>query len=371
MGGFNYGGRGDGTSWSSERGDGPSPGGGSKGNSGNRDNSTTSGGSKNNSQAPTPSFMAPISVKVGEEAAKRSGLKPGLYVGYIVDDYGNVVGIMSSGEDDAIGQDLGPYSSLKNKGGIVKEAPLQGPGPGYTGDRSPAHIAKQKKIIRDNARYVNSGQSGNRIRKAKQATFDAQRELASIKYSDEQKKKEAAELQAGIRLVADFHKELTNKYSKRASELAQELANKAKGKRIRNVEQAVKAYDKYRSSLNTKFSAKDRKAIATALRSLDQKKMASQLSKISKALGYYGTINDYLGVINELIKSFETDNWRPALVKIESIAAGRVASALTAFAFSVILGIPLGIFGLAMIMALVSAFINEPLMESINRKLGI
>ncbi|NIY48164.1 hypothetical protein [Cedecea colo] len=37
MPGFNYGGKGDGTSWSSERGSGPAPGGGSTGNSGNRD----------------------------------------------------------------------------------------------------------------------------------------------------------------------------------------------------------------------------------------------------------------------------------------------------------------------------------------------
>lgn len=37
MGGFNYGGKGDGTSWSSERGNGPEPGGGDRGNSGNHD----------------------------------------------------------------------------------------------------------------------------------------------------------------------------------------------------------------------------------------------------------------------------------------------------------------------------------------------
>nr|EEX9781356.1 alveicin A bacteriocin toxin [Escherichia coli] len=37
MPGFNYGGHGDGTGWSSERGDGPAPGGGSHGNSGRDD----------------------------------------------------------------------------------------------------------------------------------------------------------------------------------------------------------------------------------------------------------------------------------------------------------------------------------------------
>lgn len=37
MPGFNYGGKGDGTNWSSERGTGPEPGGGDKGHSGDRD----------------------------------------------------------------------------------------------------------------------------------------------------------------------------------------------------------------------------------------------------------------------------------------------------------------------------------------------
>lgn len=43
MPGFSYGGKGDGTSWSSERGTGPAPGGGSTGNSGNHDNNTSKG----------------------------------------------------------------------------------------------------------------------------------------------------------------------------------------------------------------------------------------------------------------------------------------------------------------------------------------
>jgi len=47
------------------------------------------------------------------------------------------------------------------------------------------------------------------------------------------------------------------------------------------------------------------------------------------------------------------------------------AAALTAFAFSIILGLPLGIIGFALIMALVGAFVNEQLMESINSRLGI
>ncbi|MDQ1214820.1 hypothetical protein QE436_004134 [Pantoea anthophila] len=99
--------------------------------------------------------------------------------------------------------------------------------------------------------------------------------------------------------------------------------------------------------------------------------MASQLSKISKAFGYYGKATDVYGVFLEVKKAFETDNWRPALVKIETLTAGKVASAVTAFAFSAIAGLPLGIIGFALIMALVGALIDERLMETINGRLGL
>jgi len=99
--------------------------------------------------------------------------------------------------------------------------------------------------------------------------------------------------------------------------------------------------------------------------------MASQLSKMSKAFGYYGKATDAYGVFQEVKKSFETDNWRPALVKIEALTDGRVATAVTAFAFSAMFGLPLGIIGFALIMALVGLLVNEKLMEKINGRLGI
>ncbi|MDT0175154.1 colicin-like pore-forming protein [Enterobacter sp. BRE11] len=207
-------------------------------------------------------------------------MQPGLYFGYIVDDYGNVVGQFPVGTDDANGQDLGSLSARGNNGGIRKDAPLQGPGPGYTGDQSEARIARLKETIRKNYTLAHSTQSGNRIYKARQDTLKAQRELASINYSRQQKAQEALDLQDGIKLVADFYSELTGKYGQQAAALAQELAEQAKGKTIRNVDNALVAYDRYRSYLGAKFSAADRAAILNALNSVDMARMASQLSKM-------------------------------------------------------------------------------------------
>lgn len=367
MPGFNYGsGKGDGTNWSSERGNEPSPGGGSTGHSGERDNSGS--GTRGSSQLQS---YSPISSYVGAEAAKASGLEPGLYVGYIVDDYGNVVGVFPVGDDNANGQDLGPLSALHNNGGLVKNPPLQGPGPGYTGDQSEARIAQLRQTIRDNYKWAHSTQSGRRITNARIATLLAQQELAAIYYSRQQKAQEAIDLQDGIKLTADFYSELAGKYGQRAAALAQELAEQDKGKTIRNVNQALAAYERYLNSLGTKFNASDRAAIINALNSVDQARMASQLSKMSKVLGYYGKTTDAIGLFQEVKKAFETGIWRPVFIKIETLTAGKVASALTAFAFSAIFGLPLGIIGFALIMALVAAFVNEKLIEKINSTLRI
>ncbi|WP_139016401.1 hypothetical protein IFU02_002265 (plasmid) [Pantoea agglomerans] len=103
---------------------------GSTGNAGNRDNSGFSGGSggKNNPQLPSYSVT---SKDVGDAAAKTYGMQPGLYFGYMVDDYGNVIGQFEVGIDDANGQDPGPLSAPGKNGGMHKEAPLQGPGRCY------------------------------------------------------------------------------------------------------------------------------------------------------------------------------------------------------------------------------------------------
>lgn len=67
----------------------------------------------------------------------------------------------------------------------------------------------------------------------------------------------------------------------------------------------------------------------------------------------------------ELKKAIETDNYRSFFVKATSLLAGYEAGLLTAWAFSIILGTPLGILGFAIIMAAVSALIDEKLVEKV------
>ncbi|WP_249405949.1 colicin-like pore-forming protein, partial [Escherichia coli] len=66
-----------------------------------------------------------------------------------------------------------------------------------------------------------------------------------------------------------------------------------------------------------------------------------------------------------------TDNWRPVLVKLEIITANRAAVAISAIVFSIITGVPMGIVGFGVLVALAGSFFDEQLVNEINSQLGI
>ncbi|MGL5387961.1 MAG: colicin-like pore-forming protein [Serratia sp. (in: enterobacteria)] len=242
-------------------------------------------------------------------------------------------------------------------------------------------------ISQMNAARESANRAANRLEQARRDKLNAENTLNNARktLADVQNQKQAndkakqeAEAKAeqervkdAVKYTANFYTELTGRFGEQSAKIAQELADAAKGKQIRNADEALKAFNKYKDVLNKKFSVKDREAIAKALESLNRDQMAKSLAKFSKAFNYVGwTIVGY-DTVKEIEKALESNNWRPVFVKLESLAAGRAATALTAFAFSIILGSPLGILGFAIIMTLVSAFIDDSLMEEVNNLIGI
>lgn len=178
-------------------------------------------------------------------------------------------------------------------------------------------------------------------------------------------------LKDAIKLTADFYNELTEKWGEQSAKIAKKLAWDAKGKQIRNVDEALKEFEKHKRALNKKFSVKDREAIGKALESLNREEMAKNFARFSKAFYYTVKGIDAYDLYIEFKKGCDTDNWRPFFVKIETIGAGMAASALTAFAYSILLGTPMGILGFALIMTLVGVFIDDKFVEKINKSLSI
>lgn len=224
---------------------------------------------------------------------------------------------------------------------------------------------------------LNGLRAERQVREAAEAKRRADEEAAKAaaeakrKAEEEAKEKEEVAVKDAVKFTADFYKEVFKGYGEKAEQLAKSLANQAKGKKIRNVEDALKSYEKYKANINKKINAKDREAIAKVLESVDVGKTAKNIAKFSKGLGYVGPAIDVVDWVTELIKAVKTDNWRSLYVKTETIAIGLAATHVTALAFGAILGGPVGILGYGLIMAGVGALVNETIVDEANKVIGI
>ncbi|MEQ5326889.1 colicin-like pore-forming protein [Proteus sp. fly-1008] len=186
-----------------------------------------------------------------------------------------------------------------------------------------------------------------------------------------QQEKEFNDIKDGVKFTISFYEKVTQEFGKKAAQLSRELAEQSKGKTIRNVEDALRTYEKYGQNINNKINAKDRAAIIKALESIDAKQLASNLGKFSKGLGYTNHAINAVELLVEFKKAVKTGNWRPFFVKATAITAGMATVALTAFAFSLIIGGPVGILGYALIIATVGALIDDALVEKVSGAIGI
>ena len=199
-------------------------------------------------------------------------------------------------------------------------------------------------------------------------------QLAGINQKIAEEKRKQDELKAtkdAINFTTEFLKSVSEKYGAKDEQLAREMAGQAKGKKIRNVEEALKTYEKYRADINKKINAKDRAAIAEALESVKLSDISSNLNRFSRGLGYAGKITNFADWITEFGKAARTDNGCPFFVKTETIIAGNTATALVALVFSILTGSALGIIGYGLLMAVTGALIDESLVEKANKFWGI
>ncbi|RYM53340.1 hypothetical protein BSQ97_10240 [Serratia proteamaculans] len=174
------------------------------------------------------------------------------------------------------------------------------------------------------------------------------------------------EINDAVKFTADFFKEATAKYGENSAAIARELANSAKGKKIRSATEAIQAYNKYGPAIMKKFSVDDRQAIARALESVNRDLVAKNLAKFSKAFGAVGYTIDAVALAKELAKGIRTGDFTSFYVKVETLAVGLVASALVAFTFAVLTTSPFGILAYGLLLALTGALIDEKLMQKVN-----
>ena len=201
---------------------------------------------------------------------------------------------------------------------------------------------------------------------AKRLAEEKAKAEAEAKRLADEKTKADDELKGAIKFTADFYKDISGRFGTQMSALAQQMTDDAKGKVLRSADEALRAFDQYKDNLNKKFSVADRTAIANALESLDRGELAKNLNVFSKAFGYVGKAIDAMDLLVEIKKGYETGDWNSTVLKVETLFAGAAATGLIAFAFGLAVTTPMGIIAFGLVMALVSAFINDARVKMFN-----
>ena len=432
MPGFNYGGKGDGTNWSSERGTGPEPGGGSRGNGGDRDNSRGGAGNRGNWAGSGPLSAALINDSIAEalekqlprntvEATSTPAYKKmraafdALPLDKQPEARAQITKAWQSAHDampdrttttENVGGGKNGHNVTRSTPNWLKEK-MKGLNQQVNNDLSGALAqhqkaeadarAKAEAVAKAKAEAAAKAKAEAEAKAKAEAAAKAKAEAeakakaeaaakakaeaeAKAKAEAEAKAKAEAEAKAkaeadavkdAVKFTADFYKEVFSVYGEKAEQLANLLATQAKGKNIRNIDDALKAYEKHKTNINKKINAQDRAAIAKALESVDVKEAAKNFAKFSKGLGYVGPTMDVVDLVLELRKAIKEDNWRSFFVKIEAIAISFGATQLAALAFASLLGAPVGLLGYALIMAGIGALVSDDVVDAANKIIGI
>lgn len=194
------------------------------------------------------------------------------------------------------------------------------------------------------------------------AIANAVAEAEAKQKADEQKKYEDA-----IKFTASFYESVGDKFGEKAETLAKKLTESAKGKSIRSANDALKAFDKYKATMNKKFNAKEMEAATKYIDSMDFDAIGKATVKFSRGFGYVGHAFNVKDIYVEFGKSQRSGDWKPFFVKLETIALGVAATALIGAMFGFAAVTPLGILAFATMMAVSGAAIDDEVVESLNQ----
>ncbi|HAN2193468.1 pore-forming bacteriocin colicin K [Escherichia coli] len=194
---------------------------------------------------------------------------------------------------------------------------------------------------------------------------------AERKLKEAQDALEKSQIKDAVDTMVGFYQYITEQYGEKYAKIAQDLAEKSKGKKIQGVDEALAAFEKYKNVLDKKFSKVDRDAIFNALESVNYDELSKNLTKISKSLKITSRVSFLYDVGSDFKNAIETGNWRPLFVTLEKSAVDVGVAKIVALMFSFIVGVPLGFWGIAIVTGIVSSYIGDDELSKLNELLGI
>lgn len=194
---------------------------------------------------------------------------------------------------------------------------------------------------------------------------------AEQKLKEAQDALEKSQIKDAVDTMVGFYQYITEQYGEKYAKIAQDLAEKSKGKKIQGVDEDLAAFEKYKNVLDKKFSKVDRDAIFNALESVNYDELSKNLTKISKSLKITSRVSFLYDVGSDFKNAIETGNWRPLFVTLEKSAVDVGVAKIVALMFSFIVGVPLGFWGIAIVTGIVSSYIGDDELSKLNELLGI
>jgi len=192
---------------------------------------------------------------------------------------------------------------------------------------------------------------------------------------------EAALLLKTSDYIVDAGNKISGQLSDKYRVIAKELAGKVKnyqGKNIRSYNDAMKTLNRLNSNPSMRISPADKAVLINTWRQVDAQNMSINLANLSKVFTAAGWLLRVEKVREKSIVGYETGNWGPLILEVESwVLSGVVASVAMATA-SIILSmiftagtLPttlLMIIG-TLVISLIASLIDDAFAEKINNEL--
>jgi len=212
-----------------------------------------------------------------------------------------------------------------------------------------------------------------------QKMLDEDKKLAAA--AEQAKRDEAEVLQKTSEIIAGTGEKISAHASAQFKTHANKIAADLKsfqGKKIRSFNDATASLNKIASNPGLKMSSADKSAIINALKQANAQTMAGNLSNLSKAFKGADTVMLAGKVIDKTRIGFETNNWGPLVLEIESWALSSLATAVglgvvayTAPFIAATVGLPVSAVAVVGIITvgIIASLIDENVATAINNEL--
>lgn len=217
------------------------------------------------------------------------------------------------------------------------------------------------------------------LRKKVQMMLDEDKKRAAAEAVKKQDEKDA--LLKTSEIIADvgekLNKQLGAKYKTLANEIAGNIRN-FQGKNIRSFSDAMKSMNKVTSNPSMKINKADKDAIVNAWKHVNAQDMANKLGNLSRAFKAVDTVMKVEKVREKSIIGYETGNWGPLVLEIESWVVGGIAAGvalgllgsivstfLIAGSFPATAAMIIGI----LVISLLASLIDDKVVDKINNEI--